>query len=204
MDDKHILLGNILWVSCDGPLWQQESGFKRERTYTTDALVTQSPRQLMEARCRYLVHLQNFVSKKLHSCECDERPTDCVHPTSNRHDPIKEDRHPPCPSPDLLFQRVSRRWKVLPRSVGGVDGKSAGIIQTQWDSYTCLETGVDPDLNPSPFLIKVPRQHDARLHDLKDILPAGHRPVDVLSRFAGMEFCKLVSTCSVWSHRSGV
>ena len=83
-------------------------------------------------------------------------------------------------------------------------GKGSRIIQSQRDSNTCLESGVDPDLDPSPFLVKVPRQDDACLHNLKDILSAGHRPVDVLPCFAGMEFGKLVSTHSILSYGSDV
>lgn len=82
--------------------------------------------------------------------------------------------------------------------------KSTGVIQTQRDSNACLETSIYPDLDPSSFLIKIPRQHDARLHDLKDILSAGHRPVDVLSRFAGMELGKLVSTDAILSDGGGI
>ena len=85
-----------------------------------------------------------------------------------------------------------------------MNGKSAGIIQPQWDSNACLETSVYPDLDPPPFLIKVPGQDDARLHDLEDILSAGHRSVDVLSRFAGMKLGKLVSPHAVLGDGSGI
>ena len=85
-----------------------------------------------------------------------------------------------------------------------MDGKSSGVIQSQWDGDTRLETSVYPDLNPTSLLVKVPGQHDARLHDLKDILSAGHRPVNVLPRFTGMELGKLVSADAVGSYGGGV
>ena len=85
-----------------------------------------------------------------------------------------------------------------------MDRKCAGVIQPQWDGDARLETSIYPDLDPPPFLVKIPRQHDTRLHDLKDILSAGHRPVDVLSRFAGMELGKFVSTHAVLSYGGGI
>lgn len=85
-----------------------------------------------------------------------------------------------------------------------MDGKSSWVIQSQWDGNTRLETSVYPDLNPAPLLVKVPGQHDARLHDLKDILPAGHCPVDVLPRFTGMKLGKLVSADAINGYGGGV
>lgn len=85
-----------------------------------------------------------------------------------------------------------------------MDGKSSGVIQSQRDGNTCLETSIYPDLDPPPLLVKIPGQHDARLHDLKDILSAGHCAVDVLPRFTSMKLGKFVSAHAVGSYGGGV
>ena len=68
----------------------------------------------------------------------------------------------------------------------------AWVVQAKRDGDTSLEASKNPDLDPTPFLVKVPRKDAACLHDGKDVLACRHGTVNVLPRFGDMEFGEAV------------
>lgn len=121
-----------------------------------------------------------------------------MHPSPDGNDPIKQNRHPPRPAPELEFLLVPRRSEISSGRITVVRRERPWVVQPERHGDARLEAREDPDFDPSAFGVEVPGEEDAGLHDGEDVVPAGHRPIDVLPRLPGVKLGETVSSRSIW------
>ena len=121
-----------------------------------------------------------------------------VKPAADRGNTVKHDGHPPRSTAGLQFPGIFRRcqicsWRVAPLCAR----KGAWVIEMQRNCDPSLKSCKYPDLNPSSFLVKEPRQDDTSLHDWEDILTGCHSLVDIRPGFVHVKISKTITPCTV-------
>lgn len=109
-----------------------------------------------------------------------------VRPATNRYNSIQNDAHPPSTSSGFEITKIPGRRQVSSRQSVSMGGKCSRVVQAQGNGYTCLKSSEHPYFYPPTFLIEIPRKDNTCLNDLKNVLPSGHCPVDVLASLAHM------------------